>query len=422
VGIRDWSVYFSESCGISLGIKDRQAGNAHAPLNLAEGCGARYLIVWSDGLVSRGSLERRQLVAEPLATLDQARAAAYDDPDAAQVLGPAEVPDVKIHDLEVASLARGETERLAQRLQVARERIDAGDFRTWSGSFSARETSARLITSAGLDVSGKGSSAGWYVTLNGELGDGHAARSLESDAEYEARLERLIRRAGELQQQAKPMAGGTHRVLLHPKVVEEYVLGTLLDHLSGSTVAHGEGHFRREQFGSDRPVLREDLSLTLDPLQPLKSGSYRFTTSGLPADRCSFIEGGRLIQPILDLKYARRLGLAPTPVPYAMDTLRFQGARATPLPAARKIASGGALILSVLGVHTQDGSSGDFSLAAPLALRIEDGEYAGRMSATLSGNLFEILLSDDLEFVPFEGESSPGLLVTCRLDPSAPKG
>ena len=61
-------------------------------------------------------------------------------------------------------------------------------------------------------------------------------------------------------------------------------------------MAHGEGHFRREQFGSDRPVLREDLGLHINPLVPLKSGSYRYTTEGVPAAPCTFLERGRLLQ------------------------------------------------------------------------------------------------------------------------------
>ena len=75
------------------------------------------------------------------------------------------------------------------------------------------------------------------------------------------------------------------------------------------------------------------------------------------------------------------------------------------------------MILSVLGVHTQDSASGDFSLSAPQALRLSDGGYAGRLRATISGNLFELLASPSLRFVTFEGEPTPGLLFPCRLDP-----
>ena len=416
LGVTAWSLYVNEARRASLGVKDREAGNTHAPFNLAESCGARYLFVWDDGRISRGYLERRQLEDEPAQTLSYAQAAAYDDPDAAQVLGPAEFPELELHDSAAAAAAGGDTGSLARRLAVVRERLRPPAFNTWSGSFSASEATTRLVTSAGLEISGSGTAIGWHVTVNGEVGDGYSARRNEDDAEFEARLGRLLELARRLQQPADPLPGGILPVILHPNVVQEYVLGTLLHHLEGSTIAHGEGLFRREQFGSDEPVLREDLVLRLDPLQPYKRGSYLFSTEGLPAGRCSYIDRGRLIQPMLDLKYARRLGLEPTPLPYSMDVLHFEGPTPLDLHAALSAAKGGALVLSVLGVHTQDSSSGDFSLSAPQVLRVGDVGLAGRLRATISGNLFEILRSSDLQFVAFEGETTPGLLFPCRLD------
>ncbi len=64
-GVAEWSVYFGEYLSLELGIKDRQIGNPHVPLKLAESCGARYRLIWSDGKVSRGSVERRLLHSDP---------------------------------------------------------------------------------------------------------------------------------------------------------------------------------------------------------------------------------------------------------------------------------------------------------------------------------------------------------------------
>jgi len=417
VAIRDWRFYLAEARRLSLGVKDREAGNPHAPLTISDSGGARYLLIWEDGRISRGYLERRQVEDEPEAALEQTIRAAYEDPDAAQVLGHEDPPVVDLHDAQVAESSRGQGSALAERLGTVRERVSSAGVRTWSGSFSFSEGHARLVTSAGLDVSGEGTSAGWHVTINGEIGDGFGARKLEPTTEFDSRVDRLLETAARLEIDAPAMPGGRHRVILHPRVVESYALNTLLSNLEGSSVANGEGHFRIDQFGSGTPLLREDLTLRLDPLEPMKSGSYRFTREGLPAASCTFIDRGCLVQPVLDLKYAKRLGLSPTPVPYSADTLHLEGPSRLPLARALERAQAGALVLSVLGVHTQDSASGDFSLSAPQALRIEDGEFAGRLKATISGNLFDLLRSESLELVAFEGEHTPGLAIDCRLDP-----
>lgn len=415
--IRAWSVYLNESQRLYLDTKDSETGNAHAPLGLSESLSARYLFHWEDGLVSHGNLERQQIEHEVSGAIDGARAAAYDDPDAAQVRGPAEFPEVPLHDPAVARVASGEVAPLLERLEEVRVRVARFGFRTWSGSFQANEARARLVTSAGLDVSGLGTYHGWYVSLDGELGTGWSGRVLEDRDGYAARLDRLVDHSLRLKQPGRTMPGDIFPVILHPDVVEELVIDTLLHNLDGAVVAHGEGHFRWEQFGSEEPVLREDLTLRLDPLKPLRAGSYRFTVEGVPAAPCTYIDRGRLRTPIVDLKYARRLDVAPTPLPYGLDTVFLEG----PAPLAEEEAleevGEGALVLNVLGVHTLDATSGDFSLAAPQVLRVESGRLGGRLRATLSGNLFELLRSSGLHLVRFEGEHTPGVLLRCRLDP-----
>ena len=377
VTIDRWQLHGTESRRLSLGIKDREAGNAHAPLSLAEGSSARYLLVWSDGLVCRGTLERHQ---DPRVAFEEARASAYEDEDAAHVLGPAEFPDVKIYDKDI----------------------------------SASASDSRMLTSAGLDVASRGTSFGWFVTVDGETGDGFSARQPEDDDEFKARLAYLMQTARQVAKDAAPLPAGTHSVLLHPRVVENYVLSTLMQNLDGSAVAHDESAFDRSGFRSGRASLRKGVGLSIDPLQPYKGGSYRFTGFGLPAAPCTYIEDGRLVQPILNVKYARRLDLKPTPVPFGNDTVRF--GTSSRLRYEDALAQSDVLVLSVLGVHTQDRISGDFSLSAPLALAISAGTPAGRLRGTISGNLWETLRSDDLQFVDVPHETTPGMLFPCRFD------
>ena len=416
--IAAWSVYVAETRRASLGTKDRETGDPHAPLTLAESLTARYKLVWDDGRVSRGAMERRAVEREPEAILSAARASSYDDPDAKDVLGPAAFPDVATHDATTAAIAAGGVEAFAPRLAAIRERVARHGIRTWSGSMHAAEGTARVVTSSGLDVSGGGTSTGWSATLDGELGAGQGARALEPMHDFESRLDRLVAFVLALRAPAASRTGGVLPVLLHPDVVEDCVLGVLLHNLDGAQSAHGTGAFRMEQFGAAAPVLRDDLTLRTDPLVPMAAGAYRFSQEGLPARPCTFVDKGRLTTPLLDLKYARRLGRSPTAMPSAMDTLFLEGPSPIAYEEALAAAAGGALVLSVLGVHTQDFTSGDFSLSAPQTLAVGPKGPEGRLRATISGNVFELLRSPELALVRFPGEPTPGLLVRCRLDPA----
>jgi hypothetical protein len=198
VSVRDWSVIFSRSHGMTLGVKDREVGNAHAPLTLYERCEAHYRLIWSDGRVSRGSLERRQLQGNPTEELQCSRAAAIDDPDAAWVLEPSAMPDVEMHDPQTAALAGGDTDCLNGRLDSIRTAIERENLSTWSGSFSAALGSSRVLNSAGLDVTSAGTTSSWYVVVDGEAGNGFSARHLDTGSDFEARLAGLLDTAREL--------------------------------------------------------------------------------------------------------------------------------------------------------------------------------------------------------------------------------
>lgn len=418
VRVRDWSLYGTTTRRVAIGTKDGQTGNPHAPLQVSESLGARYLLVWDDGKVSRGGLERRRVETECDEALRAARSAAYDDPDAAHVRGPATIPDVPLHSPEAAAIAAGDVAPFGGRLRAARDLVAEGGFETWSASFGATESRAHLWTSEGLDVTGSGTSFGWHVTLDGILGDGFSGRGVDDENEWRRRLDRLAGVVTALGRDAPEGASGEQPVVLHPTVVKSFVLGALLHNLEGSRVAHGDGRFSREDFDRRARVLGDALTLRVDPLEPLRSGSYRVTTEGVPAERWTYIENGRLASPVLDVKYARRLELAPTAVPYSHDTLHLEGIPEIQPSEAWRAAEGGALVLSVLGVHTQDLSSGDFSLSAPRALRIGPDGPTGKVKATLSGNVFDVLRSEGLRRVRFEGETVPGLLVLCSLDPA----
>ena len=411
--VRAWSLGAAERRRLSLGVKDRQAGGPHAPIDVAESCAARYLLVWTDGRVSKGAWERRQIERDSATAIAAARLHAYDDPDAARVAEPAPVPAVALFDAAAAAMASGDTTLLAGRLSEIRQRVAEAGFGTWSGAFSSTSSLSRVVTSAGVDVGDEATAFAWHVSFEGELSDGHVARAPEDPAAFSARLERAAQLVRHLTGPGAVPPSGDVPVLLHPNVVEEYVLSTLLDNLDGAAVAHGESAFRLEQFGSGVPVLREDVRLSVDPLQPLRAGAYRVSGEGIPARPAAYVEGGRLVTPVLDLKYSRRLALPPTPFPSAMDTVHFAGGYAAGV--AEALQRSALLVLHVLGVHTQDPVSGDFSLSAPQSLRVDDGTIQGRVRATISGNLFEILRREDTTFVTFEGEATPGLLIRCHV-------
>jgi PmbA protein len=204
-------------------------------------------------------------------------------------------------------------------------------------------------------------------------------------------------------------------VVFHPDFAEDMVDAYVIGNLRGSSVATGRSAFAREAFGDSEPVFREDFHFEVDPTVPFSSGSYRMTGEGLPARRTVYVSRGRLLRPIVGLKDARRLGMEPTTPPRGMESVVYGGRSARSFRRVLEGLERGALVMSALGLHTQDTASGNYSLTAPQALTIRGGRLVGHAKLTLSGNAFEQLRSPELGFVTFPGYRRPGLLVMAHV-------
>ena len=101
--IADYRINLGAGRGASVGIRDNDVGSVYSPIAFADTIGGGFLVQWQDGRLSRGNLDGNSLRRLD-EVLDRARAAAYDDPDAAQFLGPQQVHPVALSSPDVPSL------------------------------------------------------------------------------------------------------------------------------------------------------------------------------------------------------------------------------------------------------------------------------------------------------------------------------
>ena len=408
--VRDWRLFWSAAETSRVGVRDGVRAGVHTPLTIGRSFGVEYLFQWDDGRLSSGAAEKIAL-GDPQRFLDIVRRAAHEDPDGANFAGPATIPDVPLHSPAVGVEARsGGAASFAPLVESGGARAAAWSFRTWSGSVSATERRSGVRTSRGLSVEMESTIAAysfWYEGLNG---DGHSSRERIPAGRATERLERACALVKRLLDPDPSFVPGAIPVLLHPDVVDSLIFQFVMPNLHGSRIYHGQGAFPIDRFGSTERVFGPSLSLRLEPLVPMDPGSFRMTTEGVPARAVDYIAEGRLVSPILDMKYARRLERQPAAGPSSADSLRLTGPPPVPLEDALRGIDRGAMILSLLGLHTQDASRGDFSVSAPQTLAIRGGTLGGSVKAVLTGNFFDVLRDPALVFVSFEGFRTPGLL------------
>ena len=405
--IADYRINLGAGRGVSVGIRDNDVGSVYSPMSFSDTIGGGFLIQWRDGRLSRGNLDGNSLLQLPT-ILATARAAAYDDPDAAQFLGPQQVHPVELSSPDVPALF-GERAGYLLEVVAALKAIAARyEVETLNGGVSGGMSESWLRTSRGLDLRTQSTSFSYSASFDGIIGDGFRRRTLVERDEITAQIERVGEYLLQLRRVAPEMPAGRMQVILHPNVAYSLFSFFIWGNMGGSAVYHGQSAWQREDFAEGRQVLRDDLQVRVDPWEPLGPGSFGWTGEGVPSAPEIYIDHGRLVRPVVDLKYARRLGLRPNTPPGSEHSVYIEGPAEEPAETLIAGVDEGVLVLSVLGLHTQDRTSGNYSLSAPQAVLVQHGEPVGRVKATLSGNFFDHLRAPELRLVRFAGQHSLG--------------
>lgn len=405
--IRDYRINLGAGRSSAVGIRDNDVGSVYSPISFSDTIGGSFLVQWQDGRLSRGNLDGNSL-QELDQVFERAQAAAYDDPDAAQFLGPQQVHDVALSSPDVAPLFGERAGFLLEVVAILQELAARHGAKTLNGGAGASIGESWLRTSRGLDLYGTGTSFSFSASFDGIIGDGFRRRTLVEPSEIRAQIGRVGAYFEHLQHVANDRENRERTIILHPNVAYALFDFFVWGNMGGSAVYHGQSPWKKDDFTAGLQVLREDLEVGVKPWEPLGPGSFGWTSEGLPSAPVTYIDAGRLVSPLLDLKYARRLDLPPLTPPGSEHSVHITATTEVEADALIGEVQDGLLVLSVLGLHTQDRTSGNYSLSAPQTLLIRDGEIQGKVKVTLNGNFLDNLRDDALRLVRFAGQHSPG--------------
>ena len=190
----------------------------------------------------------------------------------------------------------------------------------------------------------------------------------------------------------KSMETGPYDILLSPVALAQLLGNILVPALSGRTVHAGRSRLA-PLLG--QKIMDSRIDLYDDPFAR-GMGATSWDAEGVPAARLDFVKGGVLSSFAYDLKTAYRYGARPTGSAVrggfsggpaiGVHNLVLDGPR-------EKIGDDRALYIhDVVGAHTANPVSGDFSVECQNPIWVEDGGFQDPVrKAMLSGNFFDAL-------------------------------
>ena len=307
-----------------------------------------------------------------------------------------EIPSVKkVYDKKFNDLSLDESiEFLKNTIDTT---IDQGCDITGSG-FSAAEGKSLILNSNGVSIENEGTGFGIGLSVTTQK-DGKIATAYNSQSSrfFDLDGEKLAIEACNLAKSSldtKPIETNDYSVVLDYYAAIG-LLQTFMGAFDGESVMRGRSILKDKM---DSQIANSNLTITDNPLLEKGLCTSKCDGEGSASQKTDLIKEGVLNSFIYDIYTANKSGVKTTSnglrdsylsTPMISPTnLEFKFKDMKDLSEVNK----GVLTTSVLGAHTANPISGDFSVEASNAFKIENGELTDSINkAMISGNIFEIM-------------------------------
>lgn len=308
------------------------------------------------------------------------------------------VSEVKnIYDKKFKDLSLDESvEFLKDTIAVA---SDSGCEVTGSG-FSASEERSLIVNSNGVSIENKGTGFGLGLSVTIQK-DGEIATAYNSQSSrfFDIDGEKIANEVCDLAKSSlntKPVETGDYDVVLDYYAAVG-LLQTFLGAFNGENVMRGRS-ILKGKIGEE--IANPTLSIIDNPILEKGMLSSKCDDEGSASQKTDLIKDGVLNSFIYDIYTANCEGVKTTSNGFrgsylttpmiSPSNLEFEFSERKDMSEIRS----GVLTTSVLGAHTANPISGDFSVEASNAFKIENGELTEPITkAMISGNIFEIMKS-----------------------------
>lgn len=306
------------------------------------------------------------------------------------------VPEIKkVYDKKFNDLSLDESiEFLKNTIDTT---IDQGCDITGSG-FSASEGRSLIINSNGVSIEDEGTGFGIGLSVTIQK-DGQIATAYNSQSSrfFDLDGEKLAIEVCNLAKSSldtKPIDTNNYDVVLDYYAATG-LLQTFISAFNGENVMRGRS-ILKDKMGME--IANPNLTIVDNPLLENGMCTSKCDGEGSVSEKTELVKDGVLNSFIYDIYTANKQGVKTTSnglrgsyltTPMISPTnVEFKFDEMTDLSEIDK----GVLTTSVLGAHTANPISGDFSVEASNAFKIENGELTDPINkAMISGNIFEIM-------------------------------
>lgn len=408
--IEEFQLYSNTVHSLKAGFQNDQLGGIYQPIQDHLGQRVKYLVITKDGQMGYGSFNQFLFP-----TPSDAAKHILANTIAVNELIPLAQPPKEFKPITLASektldIIQSQPNKVIEDIATLQKQLLDSKLKSTEGQVEVQYLEQHFANSNNVNMSSTSTSYGCFADYNGELGTYEASVEYSS-ASMNDNFKIVGEYANHLEDKTE-LPSTEYPVLLSPSLGMELLNHYLLNNTSGRTVAANIGAFSREDFESKRQVAHKNLTISFDQTIPMSIDSFNFSADGIVGQRFDLIRDGKLCEPICNLESAKELGYTPRVV----SSISTANIKPQSYKDFAKQHSKFILVLELLGIHTQNGVLGTYSLPVPAALVVENGNITSAVAGSIVGNFFETLKQPELGFVEVPGFPKPGLSFTSKFE------
>jgi PmbA protein len=395
--IKNYILNSSVSSKTSIGVIGKKLGGAYRPVVTSSDFSGTLLVEWPGGLISKSEVNA-SWVRSFERKLKSIKKLSYRDDAAKNFLAQQKITDhtkqadnaILTEKVDINKTLISRTKDLHSWITDLKEKVPEVDANIGSSmrSFSNSKDNHLKERHTFVDISAL---LGQYAWM------GFAERN---DSKYEKKINYLKNWTEKKYRAMKKDAKRIEKkidVILSPSKFQALFDHFILENISANAIYKRRSCYTISDFEKNKKIGPDNMTLTVTPRKEMSLGGSNFSSTGWSyPDEFKFFENGKLKAPISGHRHAKLLKISPTPPIKSFRLTNFG-------PIEKSIeendfisqTDNAILITQLLGLHTQDSSTGDFSLVAPMSLIVKNGKFVGRTEVMIRGNMFDILKNID---------------------------
>ena len=409
--IKNFLINTVSSHTISFGTEgEKSIGCAYAPLITSKQFQGEILIEWKNGKISKAFINPFWLHSFEK-NVEELKRSQYQDDSAKIFLKPSKIEKLSAQeDPSIEKNLYNLDKEIISRVKKIKE---------WGKSIREKSTHVNIAVSThenvlsnskGLTLTQRETEVEEIVSLGQFYGFDIEERKLEGLKKEKKHIERAETFYKILKKRIKKhRLLGNFEIILFPYVFSKLLSYFLISNITAESIYYKKSKYKIEDFKNMLKIAKSGFSLTVYPKANMKIGAEDFSPEGwIYPDSCTFVKDGKLQKPITPLRYANLMKISPTPPINSLRLLNFgKIEKSLSLEEVIMCVKNGLLVTEILGLHTQDSTTGNFSLVCPMTILINNGELEGRVDCMIRGNFFNLLKSieriykDPLTELPF---------------------